>query len=84
MRSPKVGTLVRVEWLDASRQAHWTFDAPSTQVTRCESVGWVGALTVEAVTLVPHRAKDSDGEFQHFGDMTIPRRCVTLMEVLRG
>lgn len=82
-RPANVGDLVMVGWVDSTRVAAWTYAPPNLNVAECESVGWLVRSEKECLVVRPHRIVDTEGDVQHFGDMTIPRRCVTWIKVLR-
>lgn len=82
--APKINDIVLVEWVDSSRTTDWTYAEPTLARMLHQSVGYLSHENEDAVNIRPHRARDSDGEEQHVGDMTIPRCCIKKISVLRA
>lgn len=82
--APQIGDIVLVEWVDSSRTTDWTYAQPTLARMKHESVGYLSHQDEEAINVRPHRARDSDGDEQHVGDMTIPRCCIKKISVLRA
>ncbi|MBM3597360.1 MAG: hypothetical protein FJX35_04050 [Alphaproteobacteria bacterium] len=80
--------LVLVEWLDAAggSRSGWKpiADMGRDLPARCRSVGWVVHEDERLIVLVPHLARDGDGD----GEIVIPRdwmqRTIELVEGVRG
>lgn len=81
-QSAKIGDIVLVRWVDSTRQADWTYGTPALKRCVHESVGYLSHKTDEVVNVRPHRMTDSEGDEQHFGDMTIPLCAVRSIEVI--
>lgn len=84
MKTPKLGQIVVVTWEDSSRQIEWGYQRPPERAQVHKSIGWLVQLNPSVLTLRPNRVElDRDGDEQHCGDMTIPRRAVVAIEVIR-
>lgn len=82
-RTPKIGDVVLVRWVDSSRVTEWTYQEPTLQRLPHESVGFLSHRDSQALNVRPHRLIDADGDEQHVGDLIIPLRAILSIEVLR-
>ena len=77
--------LILVEWIDSHGGQGWE---PLSELTGslmlCRSVGWLSSEAKGHLVIVPHLSGVNAG-FRLFGrgDITIPRKCVTKITVLR-
>lgn len=80
--------LILIEWVDSHIGRGWRdlkdIEAASTNL-HCDSVGWLLSKTVDCVTILPHIYSSKNGSIviQACGEMTIPRRAITKMTILR-
>jgi hypothetical protein len=80
--------LVLVSWMDSHSGRGWR-DLDDlrtiTEALECRSVGWVLRKTKKAITLLPHLAGEKNGRIvlQACGDMTIPRKAITRITVIK-
>ena len=80
--------LVLVDWVDSHSGRGWrNFDELKETATPlyCRSVGWLLTETKGCFVLVPHIYAEKNGAIVHqgCGDMTIPKRAVGKITVLR-
>lgn len=77
--------LLLVEWEDSARPlSEWRYidDAPSMEIIRCLSVGWVISENKQLLMLAPNIGNvDSESE-QACGFMRIPKKSITSIKVL--
>lgn len=80
--------LVLIEWVDSHAGRGWQdldkIEAASEPL-RCRSVGWLVSEAGNCKVIVPHLAGEKNGGIvlQGCGDLTIPRRAITKLRVLR-
>jgi len=73
-KKPKLGDLVRVDWVDSVLETTWkTMELLCDSTSVCESTGWLIRDEDEFVTVAGH--KDAQCENYH-GVVTIPRCAI--------
>lgn len=75
-----VGDLVCVTWLDSHHRSGWSDDPPQTEPWVVRSVGWIVADTLETIVLEANVIRK--GSPQRCGEMTIPKRSITVTQIL--
>ena len=77
---PKVGSLVKISWLDSHASSIWTAEKDIvSEPTGIQSVGKVVGINDTAVTLVQSWC-DQFSEVMNY--VTIPRPCIVSMKTL--
>jgi len=76
MRLPKKGTLVQVEWIDATGYINVEGDTPKPSA--CSTVGWIHATKKDYVVLASSLYQDNVGDFT-----VLPRGMIQSVKLLR-
>lgn len=84
MKSAKRGDMVLVHWDDIHEKSEWdSQEHPEPSVVNVQSVGWVSRWG-KLVVLVRTYGTWPDKSRQAGDSMTIPRGCITKVEILRA
>ncbi len=75
--------LVLVEWLDSCYDPKWHLDEPTTDPTRCRSVGWLIHDGEAGKVISSHVGDEEPGSLQRNGEMTIPTSAITSRHRIR-
>lgn len=70
MKTPSLGSLVYVRWIDSHFRPGWCSEAPSDELLTAHSVGWLVGSNKQVVTLASHVVVGDNS--QRCGEMTIP------------
>lgn len=79
--------LVRIDWVDSSFGSSWEIykerSTTSDGSLLCESVGWVIAISADAVTISGNISGLGTPDFQNIGSMTIPDVAIKRVTLLK-
>ena len=76
-RLPKKGTLVQIEWIDATGYINVEGDIPKP--ANCSTVGWIHATKKDYVVLASSLYQDNVGDFT-----VLPRGTIQTVKLLQA
>ena len=79
----KLGTLVRVSWIDSCGSGGWRpadVIAGAAGCTVCESIGWLARDDGREIVVAGHRSQSTD---EYSGAMAIPRVAIKSIRRVR-
>jgi len=86
--TPKLGTLVLIEWLDSTSLSGWQYLAPNETLSfsprRIKTIGWVVATSPVALLLTAHTSEPGEGDprFGSLDPLAIPRGCIMKLQAV--